>query len=60
MKVTEMVTDVLQSEGEHPGRIIPDDKKMKIRILALAALGLLLSVKSDRYFPLPDRLSEPI
>ena len=54
------MTNVLQSEGEHPSRIIPEDKKMKIRILALAVLGLLLSVKSDRYFPLPDRLSEPI
>jgi hypothetical protein len=36
------------------------DRAIKVRILALALLGFLLSVKSDRYFPLPEHLSEPV
>jgi len=35
-------------------------RDLKVRILALAALGFLLSVKSDRYFPLPQNLPEPV
>jgi hypothetical protein len=37
-----------------------DDRKSKVRILTLALLGFLLSVKSDRYFPLPENLPEPV
>jgi hypothetical protein len=32
------------------------DRTIKVRILTLALLGFLLSVKSDRYFPLPENL----
>lgn len=31
-----------------------------IRVLMLGVLGFLLSIKSDRYFPLPEHLPEPI
>lgn len=37
-----------------------EDREIKVRILALALLGFLLSVKSDRYFPLPENLPEPV
>lgn len=37
-----------------------EEQVTKIRILALALLGFLLSVKSDRYFPLPENLPEPV
>ena len=36
------------------------DRDIKVRILTLAFLGFLLSVKSDRYFPLPENLPEPV
>lgn len=35
-------------------------REFRVRILALAALGVLLSVKSDRYFPLPENIPEPV
>lgn len=40
--------------------MITGDRTVKIRILALACLGFLMSVKSDRYFPLPENLPEPV
>jgi len=40
--------------------MILEDRAIKVRILALAFLGFLLSVKSDRYFPFPENLPEPV
>lgn len=37
-----------------------EERIRKIRILALAILGFLLSIKSDRYFPFPENLPEPV
>jgi hypothetical protein len=37
-----------------------EDREIKVRILTLGLLGFLLSVKSDRYFPLPENLPEPV
>ena len=34
--------------------------ELKVRILMLGFLGFLLSIKSDRYFPLPDTLPGPL
>ncbi len=45
---------------ENAKKITYEERKIKIRILALALLGFLISVKSDRYFPLPDHLPEPV
>ena len=39
---------------------IAEDRQIKIRILMLGLLGFLLIIKSDRYFPLPENLPEPI
>lgn len=49
-----------QISKENAKIITYEKRKIKIRILALALLGFLVSVKSDRYFPLPDHLPEPV
>jgi hypothetical protein len=45
--------------GPSEGSMDKGDREIKVRILAPALLGFLLSVKSDRYFPLPENLPEP-
>jgi hypothetical protein len=55
-----ILKDALQKAGYSGERIANDDRKIKVRILSLAFLGFLLSVKSDRYFPLPEHLPEPL
>jgi hypothetical protein len=52
--------NAFQSSKENAKKISYEERKIKIRILALALLGFLISVKSDRYFPLPDHLMEPV
>jgi len=48
-------------EKNIPDRV-PDSEEqdIKIRILMLGLLGFLLSIKSDRYFPFPEGLFEPL
>jgi len=50
----------IKKAGYSGEQIATDDRKIKVRILSLAILGFLLSVKSDRYFPLPEQLPEPL
>lgn len=53
---------ILGSAGKCAGTVASDqeDHDTRIRILMLGLLGLLMSVKSDRYFPLPESLPEPV
>ena len=60
VKVTETKMNAFNSGKENAEKLSYEERKIKIRILALALLGFLISVKSDRYFPLPDQLPEPI
>lgn len=49
------------SDKDAPDRThYSEDHDLKIRILMLGLLGFLLSIKSDRYYPLPEGLSEPL
>ena len=52
--------NAFNSGKENAEKLSYEERKIKIRILALALLGFLISVKSDLYFPLPDQLPEPI
>jgi len=45
------VSEMIIRQGE------PDTN---VRILMIGLLGFLLSIKSDRYFPLPEHLDEPV
>jgi hypothetical protein len=60
MGVTDTNLNAAPESMEYIRGMTDGDRAIKVRILALALLGFLLSVKSDGYFPLPEHLSEPV